>query len=396
MMDFYEGQDTLLHQLNRLTDTETVSLAAAAGRILATTIEAQYPAPLFDNSAMDGYAVCDLSCPSWQVIGVMAAGDHQSCTLQPGQAMRIFTGAAVPLHTDAVIMQEKVTVHDNILTTASPLNQGENIRQRGEELQQGQTILSRGMLLSPQAISLLASQGITEIPCYKPLRVTVFTSGDELVSANDTLTQNRIFDSNKPMLLAMLQKYHFIEVIDGGVLPDSLSIITERLQQAAATSHAMVISGGASVGDRDLIKPALEQLGQITHWKLAIKPGKPFGWGKIEQTQVMLLPGNPVASFVTFTLLGIPALQVMAGRHILQALPECSQARADFNILPNKQKRREFLRGSIHFTPEGPKVTPLTQQGSHMLSSCVAAQVLIDVPAQTDIHAGQWLTIYPL
>ena len=150
------------------------------------------------------------------------------------------------------------------------------------------------------------------------------------------------------------------------------------------------------MGDRDLVRPVLEKLGSVAQWQLAIKPGKPFGWGHIGSCQTVLLPGNPVASFVTFTLLGLPALQIMAGRHVFEALPECSQARAGFDLIPNRQRRREFLRGSLFFTPDGPKVVPLKKQGSHMLSSCVSASVLIDIPPQTDIHEGQWLTIYPL
>ncbi|WLT03038.1 molybdopterin molybdotransferase MoeA [Snodgrassella alvi] len=396
MMDFYQGQEALLQQASRIVETETVPLNQAAGRILAQSIIATTDSPAFDNSAMDGYAICGLDCAEWQLTDTAAAGDTRQLTLQHGQAMRIYTGAGIPVNTDAVIMQENTCVEGLTLSCTSTPVANENIRRQGEELKQGATLLEKGALLNTQAIGLAASQGFSELQVYQKLRVSVFTTGDELVSGNSQLQQHQIYDSNRPMLLACLQTYTFIEIIDGGILPDNLDIITETLSKAATGSHSIIISGGASVGDRDLVKPALQQLGSIEHWKLAIKPGKPFGWGCIGECRVMLLPGNPVASFVTFKLLGLPALQTAAGRHILQALPECYQAKAAFSITPNRQKRREFLRGTLRFTNNGPEVIPLNKQGSHMLSSCVNAQVLIDIPAQTDIQQGQWLTVYPI
>ncbi len=396
MMDFYQGQEILLQQSTCMVDTEIVALDLAAGRILAQPLIAIADAPSFDNSAMDGYAICGLDCPQWQLMGTMAAGDSQQISLQNGQAVRIYTGAAIPEHTDAVIMQEHTSVNDNVVTSTYTPIAGDNIRRQGEELRQGAILLNKGALLNAQAIGLAASQGVSQIEVYQKLRVTVFTTGDELVNASTALHQHQIYDSNRPMLLACLREHALIETIDGGILPDNLDIITQTLAQAAKTSHSIIICGGASVGDHDLVKPALQQLGEIEHWKLAIKPGKPFGWGKIKHCRVMLLPGNPVASFVTFMLLGLPALQTAAGRHILQALPECFQARAAFSISPNQQKRREFVRASIHFSNNGPEVKPLSKQGSHMLSGCVEAQVLIDIPPQTNIEHGQWLTIYPL
>lgn len=395
-MDFYQGQETLLQQANYMVDSEIVPLDQAVGRILAQPFIATADSPAFDNSAMDGYAICGLDCSKWQLSGTAAAGDSQQLTLRYGQAVRIYTGAAIPANTEAVIIQENISVNGNILSSTRIPVIGDNIRLRGEELPKGATLLQKGFLLNAQAIGLAASQGAIELPVYQKLRVTVFTTGDELVSSKTQLQQHQIYDSNRPMLLTSLQEHAFIEIFDGGILPDKVNIITDTLAKAATNSHSIIISGGASVGDRDLVKAALQQLGTIEHWKLAIKPGKPFGWGTIQQCRVMLLPGNPVASFVTFKLLGLPALQTAAGRHILKALPECYQAKAAFSIAPNQQKRRQFLRGTLRFTNNGPEVSPLAKQGSHMLSGCVDAQVLIDVPAQTDIQPGQWLTVYPL
>lgn len=399
MMDFYESLDTLLQQSAHRPKSENIDSARACGRILAADIQARYDAPLFDNSAMDGYAVCGLDVQQWTLAGLAAAGDSQTHQLHSGQAMRIFTGAGLPENTDAVIPQENAEGDGHFLRTTANIKPEQHIRRCGEEFHRGDILLHGGTLLTPQAIGLAASQGLAELPCFAPITVTVLTTGDELVAATPAaqeLGNNQIFDSNRPMLLTMLGEQRFVNVQNGGILPDDLDATIATLQKAAAHSDAVVISGGASVGERDYVKPALSRLGEIEHWKLAIKPGKPFGWGHIRACKVMLLPGNPVASFVTFRLLGLAALKSLAGMHTLQALPECHQARAGFSLVPNQQQRREFLRGTMHFTAEGPVVKPLAQQGSHMLSGCVQASVLIDVPAQTDIHEGQWLTIYPI
>lgn len=396
MMDFYQGQQNLLQQAGRIVESETIPIDQASGRILAQTLSASLDAPAFNNSAMDGYAICGLKSKEWQLIGNVAAGDPQQIKLQSGQAVRIYTGARIPENTDAVIMQENISIiADSIKSTQMP-KAGENIRYQGEELHQGDTLLQNGAFLNAQAIGLAAAQGARQLQVYQKLRVIIFTTGDELVSDNSDRKQNQIYDSNRPMLFAELKQHAFIEPIDGGILPDDLDIITTTLAQAASTNHSIIISGGASVGDRDFVKPAIAQLGRIEQWKLAIKPGKPFGWGRIKHCQIMLLPGNPVASFVTFKLLGLPALHNAAGRLQTDALPQSYQAKAAFTILPNQQKRRQFLRGTLRFTDTGPEVQPLIKQGSHMLSGCVQAQVLIDIPAETNIEPGQWLTVYPI
>lgn len=398
MMDFYQAQEQLLQEAPCHLNSEATPLLQAGQRFLAQDLYATQDAPLFDNSAMDGYALCGLNETTWQIIGVAAAGGTEILRLQPGQAARIFTGAGLPENTEAVVAQEDTETTDTKLHVTTHIKAGQHIRRRGEELRKGTRILPSGSLLTPQAIGLAASQGHAQLPCFPLLKVTVFATGDELVGTQtqQNLQHNQIFDSNRPMLQAMLAQQGFIHIIDGGILPDDLAATRAALARAAATSDALVISGGASVGDRDFVKPALSELGDITHWKLAIKPGKPFGWGHIGHCQVMLLPGNPVASFVTMKLLGLPALRVWGGSHRIMAMPECHQAKADFTLQPNHQKRREFLRGLLRFGVDGPTVKPLPQQGSHMLSSCTEANVLIDVPAQTDIIPGQWLTIYPL
>ncbi|WP_037588423.1 gephyrin-like molybdotransferase Glp [Stenoxybacter acetivorans] len=393
MMDFYDGLNALLNHTAQ-ADTQTIPLAQAHGLILAEDLMVRQDEPRFDNSAMDGYAVCGLNNEQWQIIGTQAAGEHHGLSLQRGQAVRIFTGAGLPENTDAVVMQENTEAHAQTLTITTQLKAGQNIRRRGESLQSGHTLIKKNTLLNAQAIGLIASQGYAEIHCYCSLRVSVFTTGDELAAAGEALACNQIFDSNRPMLTAQLLPHRFIDIADSGVLPDDLNATTSCLKQAAKNSDVIVIAGGASVGDKDFVKPALAQLGEIEHWKLSIKPGKPFGWGHIGNCKILLLPGNPVAAFVTMQLLGLPLLRRLAGLSAdkAAAVAYCVAAAVDFH----GSARREFLRGTVKWQENKLAVSPLMQQGSHMLSGCVDADVLIEIPPHADIKTGDVVKVYPV
>jgi molybdopterin molybdotransferase len=301
MRDYDEALNELLTQSTTIAVPETQPLDVAAGRILAEDLLVRYDSPMFDNSAMDGYAVNDVTATSWQIIGQVAAGDDASkTTLQPGQAVRIFTGAGIPNNTDAVIIQENTTVSDKTLTPTEPVKAGANIRRQGEELTKGQVLVPKHTLLSPAVTGLIASQGISTVSCYRPLTVTLFSTGDELTPPDTPLANNKIYDANRPMLLTLLRRFGFLNVIDGGILPDNFDAIKSKMQSAAATSDIVLSSGGASVGDKDYVKEVLTDIGHLEHWKLAIKPGKPFAWGNIDNCKVFLLPGNPVSSYVTW------------------------------------------------------------------------------------------------
>lgn len=396
MRDYYEALDELLTRSHNVAEIVQLPFEAAIGHILAEDLTVQYDAPRFDNSAMDGYALADINAKSWTIVGQIAAGDDATqITLKSGEAVRIFTGAGVPEGTDAVAIQEDATVTDKTLTITGTLKPAENIRKRGEELSKGNTLIAAHTIISPAALGMIASQGYATVTCYRPLKVTVFATGDELTQPGVPLKPNHIYDSNRPMLLQLLSRHAFLEVVNGGVLPDNEALIKDKMQTAATQSDVVICSGGASVGDKDYVKQVLTELGELEHWKLAIKPGKPFAWGHIGQCKVYLLPGNPVASFVTLKLMTLPSMKCVAGMLPEKARPTTWKAQAGFSIVNNTMKRRDFMRGYIETKENGMWVVPVKGQGSHMLSSCMA-DVLVEVPAQTPITEGQWVNIYPL
>lgn len=398
MRDYYEALEELLANTQATTQTETLTLEEAEGHVLAETLTVNYDAPMFDNSSMDGYAVCGLDRTEWEIIGVVAAGDDITATqLEPGQAIRIFTGASIPANTDSVVPQENTTVTGRCLSVQQALKPDANIRRQGEELKKGDVLIASHSIMSPAAIGLLASQGYASVNCFKPLTLTLFSTGDELLALTEALAPSKIYDSNRPMLLGWFKHYAYLNVVNGGVLPDNYDSIKTALQQAAGHSDIIVCSGGASVGDKDYVKQVLDELGTLEHWKLAIKPGKPFAWGNInDRCKVFLLPGNPVASYATSLLMTLPAIKYLAGLSLEKARPKKWKAQADFSIPNNKQGRRDFLRGVLTMTDSGVWAAPVKGQGSHMLSGCVNADVLIEIPAHSNVEHGQWLDVYPL
>lgn len=398
MRDYYDALNDLLANSQVSEAIEDVALEEAEGRVLAKDLLVQYPAPQFDNSAMDGYAVNDMQRQTWEVIGTIAAGDDSAqFNLQAGQAVRIFTGAGIPKQCDSVIQQELVERDGDIIRIAEPFAAGKNIRYQGEELKKGDVLLDANRIITAAAIGLLASQGYATVPCFKKIKVTVFSTGDELTPLGQALEVNQIYDSNRPMLLSFLSRFNFLEVTSGGAIEDNLDSLTSHITQAMETEDIMVFSGGASVGEKDFLKQALEQCGEIEHWKLAIKPGKPFAWGKVgEHSKVFLLPGNPVASFATVLLLALPAIKHIAGVSIEKAKPFYFKAQADFEIAKNQSIRRDFRRGTLRNDENGVWVELLTTQDSHMLSGICYGDVLVEVPPQQVIQRGDRVNVYPL
>ena len=398
MRDYYDALKDLLANAQVSDKIEEVALEDAEGRILAKELLVQYDAPQFDNSAMDGYAVKDMSRQEWEVIGTISAGDQSAqFDLKDGQAVRIFTGAGMPKNCDSVIQQELVERDDNTIRIAEPFPAAKNIRYQGEELKKGKVLLDANRVISPAAIGLLASQGYATVPCFKKIRVTVFSTGDELTPLGQPLEVNQIYDSNRPMLLSIFKRFKFLEVSSGGSIEDSLEALKSHITKASETEDILIFSGGASVGEKDFLKQALEQLGEIEHWLMAIKPGKPFGWGKVGiNTKVFLLPGNPVASFATSLLLAIPAIKRIAGISLDKATPFNFKAQAAFEIPNNKSIRRDFRRGVLKNDEQGVWVELLTTQDSHMLSGITYGDVLVEVPIKQNIARGDLLNVYPL
>lgn len=374
-------------------EMDVVTLPDAYGRQLAKDIDAQYDTPQFDNSAMDGYALCDPSgtCTEFVIKEKIMAGDAVAFSLKEGEAARIFTGAQTPGNTTTVVMQELTRVEGNRLYLEEACPSSLNIRFKAEEIQKGDVLFQTGHILDPAAIALLASQGIWEVPVYKDLRVTVFSTGNELREPWETIAESEIFDANRYQLLAWVSG--LTKAKDGGILKDCYEVVLAALAKASEENDLIILSGGASVGEADFVAQAITELGELHMWKLAIKPGKPFGWGRIGRCHIIMLPGNPVSAYATFYLLGYPAIKALMG-----LTPQLPQQMAVINFGSSVvQSRREFLRGSYYQDEQGNYfVNNVTMQGSAMLSGLSRANCLIEMKENQTTEKGSRVRIYPL
>ena len=301
MLDYHEALTQLLDALPGPVGGHDLPLAQCVGRVLANSVVACQDTPLFDNSAMDGYAVADTSghLTTFTVVDRIAAGDAASSPLREGEAARIFTGAPVPAGTTAVVPQEQTQRDGTLVHMEQAPRAGSNIRRRAEEYAAGAVLLAPGTVLDAAAIALAASQGHACLSVTRPLRVMVFSSGNELRQPGEALASGQIWDANRYQLLAWLAGLS-VEVIDGGILPDEASVTRMRLQEVVEQADVVLTSGGVSVGEEDHVRAALEAIGHLEVWKLAIKPGKPFAWGTAGRAHVFMLPGNPVARTAPF------------------------------------------------------------------------------------------------
>lgn len=404
LMPLDEALSTLLQQITPLTGVESVATFDADGRVLAEDVVSALQVPAFDNSSMDGYAVrCEDLVPG-AVLSVtqrIPAG-HQGQPLQPGQVARIFTGAPVPAGADAIVMQEQVeVVEDGDTPRVRFLHQaqvGEWIRRSGEDIRQGQTALRQGQKLGPAELGLAASLGLAHLKVVARPRVALFSTGDELVMPGDVAPQDMppgaIYNSNRFFLRALLHRLG-CEVSDLGIVPDRREATLAALKTAADHHDLILTSGGVSVGEEDHVKPAVQALGALALWQIAMKPGKPFAYGHVRResqsgsAHFVGLPGNPVSSFMTFLLLVRPLILKLQG--VADATPESLQLPAHFD-LPKVDKRREFLRvrrnalGGLDLFPN---------QSSGVLTSVVWGDGVIDNPAGQTIAHGDVVHFWP-
>lgn len=396
---------------------ESVSTFDADGRVLAQDLVAGLTVPPADNSAMDGYAVRAADCAApgatLRVTQRIAAGSSVGTVLQPGEAARIFTGASVPPGADAIVMQEDTQALDATAESGVPQvrvqlppSPGQWIRRAGEDVSAGRIVLARGIRLTPQALGLAASIGADRLQVARRPRVALLSTGDELVMPGDVppeaMKPGAIYNSNRFFLRALLQRMG-CEVQDLGIVPDRLDATLEVLRAAAARNDLILSTGGVSVGEEDHIKPAVQTLGELQLWSVAIKPGKPFAFGAIPRgagehgqgagpavCHVCGLPGNPVSSFVTFLMLVRPFLLAMQGGRALQ--PPCLAMRADFDW-PRADRRREFLRVRLN---EAGGLALFGNQSSGVLTSTVWADGLVDLPAGQTVRRGDTVSFIPL
>ncbi|MCU7842577.1 MAG: molybdopterin molybdotransferase MoeA [Candidatus Thiodiazotropha sp. (ex Monitilora ramsayi)] len=392
---FDEALNFLLAQANPITETETLPLERALGRVLAEPVHSHVDVPPWDNSAMDGYAVNTRDLEKMESLRVAqripagAAGSE----LQTGTAARIFTGAPVPPGADAVVMQEVCTVEGDQVSVNDGVNAGANIRRAGEDILQGESILATGTRLSPQHLGLAASVGVSELTVYRPLKVAVFSSGDELVMPGGELGPGQIYNSNQFTLGGLLQRMG-CEVIQLGMVEDTLDATCEALSRGAESADLILASGGVSVGEEDHVKPAVERLGSLDLWKVAIRPGKPIAFGQVDGTPFFGAPGNPVSLFTTFTVFARPFILRMQGVEG-DVLPMSFKAIAGFEKA-GTDKRREYARARIEHDEQGRAVVKLfANRSSGVLSSVAWANGLAVLPAMTAVSQGDTVEFIP-
>ena len=353
-----------------------VPLAQAREQFAARDIFARLALPVFDNSAMDGYAVVAGSCrpgQSQRVIGEQPAGIDRKLRIAAGEAIRIFTGAPMPEGADAVVMQEDVRCAGSEIFINAEVEPGEFIRRRGSDLSEGQKIIEAGERIRPQTLGLLAAQGLSEIDVGGELRAAIITTGDELVRPGGSLGAGQIYESNSTLVRALFDNCGVCIAAVEHCADDALSI--EAALRRGLEHDVLVIVGGVSVGARDLVKPALTSVGAQTDlWRVAVKPGKPFLFGRAGQCAIFGLPGNPVSAFVTFLLFVRPAvLRMMGARDDELSLPKYEAQLAE--EVQNKSDRPHYVRGRVAHG----KFMPVGRQESHALHGLSRANALLRV-----------------
>lgn len=379
--------------------TAMCALRSALDRVLAETITAPLNVPAHTNSAVDGYAldggVLETAAGlKLEVVGRALAGRPYTGPVEPGQCVQVMTGAVMPAGTDTALMQEHVERLGNNITVGGGYRRGQNVRQAGEDIAAGSAVLTPGIRLQPAHIGMLASLGIGEVRTHRPLRVAFLSTGDELRPLGQPLAPGEIYDSNRYILYSLLQRLG-VDVLDLGVIPDRPEALRGGFATAAREADAILTTGGVSVGEADYVRRILDDLGQITFWKLAIKPGRPFAFGRIGEAAFFGLPGNPVAAMVTFYRLVLPALRCQAGEP-QPPDPIYVQAVSQDRIR-KKPGRMEYVRGILSTTtPERPHVRLAGPQGSGILRSMGTGNCFVVLPAERgSVEPGETVTVQP-
>jgi molybdopterin molybdotransferase len=398
LMTTAEALALLEERTELVVEQARTTLPNAVGRILAEDIVAASNVPPHDNSAVDGYAVFfnDLDGSRethLPVTGRVTAGHPLGREAQAGEAIRIFTGAVMPQGPDTVMMQEDCREEDGEVIISPGIKQGANMRRAGEDVGRGDTVLRRGQRLRPQDLGLAASIGRTRLQVYAPLHVAVFSTGDELRKPGAKLPAGCIYDANRYTLIAALKQLG-CRVTDMGIIADQPQAVRQALAEAAGSHQLLITSGGVSVGDEDHVCDAVESLGKLHFWRLAIRPGRPVALGQVGTTPFIGLPGNPVAVMVTFLLIARPLILQLSGA--TDIAPTHYKVRAGFDY-KKKKDRREFLRARLQIEPDG---TPIAQKfprdGAGILSSLVESDGLVELPEEmTLLAAGSLVDFMP-
>jgi molybdopterin molybdotransferase len=392
MMTVDEAVGIIAARVTAVHEVESVSLNQADGRILARDILAPLPLPPFTNSAVDGYAVRGRDLPqgkeqAFQIAGRIQAGASPGETVQPGHAMRIFTGAPMPAGADTVFMQEDVRIDDaGRVVLPAGLKPGANVRPAGEDIALGQAALKAGSRLRPQDVALAAAFGLTHVDVTRRLRVAVFSTGNELVTPGSPRAASQLFDSNRFMLTAMLARLG-CDVSDLGIIRDDRAALTYGLKKVAGAHDLILTTGGVSTGEEDHVKASVESAGSLVLWRMAIKPGRPVAMGIIGGTPLIGLPGNPVASFVTFVHVVRPTVLALMGATQQPLLP--MPVRSAF-AYKKKIGRREYVRVVLHKGDGGVlEASKFPREGAGLLSSLVDTDGLVELGEEiTQVEPG--------
>lgn len=382
LIPFEQALENMLAAIKPITDVENITLTQALGRVLSNDITSPINVPGHNNSAMDGYAFAHESLQNQQsltLVGRSMAGQPFEGECKKGQCIRIMTGAKIPADCDTVEMQENCQVDGENIHFLAPRHLGDNVRLAGEDISRDQVVFKTGRRLSAIDIGVLASLGINELSVYRKLNVALIATGDELKALGQPLESGDIFESNSYALSAMLKNLN-VNVINFGVIADDEKAIREAFLQADAQADAVISSGGVSVGDADYTKLVLEQIGEIAFWKIAMKPGKPFAFGKLPNSIFFGLPGNPVSAMVTADLLAMPALMKLQNYQTPPAITLRAKTVTDLRKAPG---RMDFQRGVLSYNGQGElMVTSTGNQGSGILTSIAAANCYIVLPAE--------------
>jgi len=384
LLPIVEMERLIAERVTPVAETEEVALGAALGRVVAADVVAAHDLPPFDNSAVDGFAVrhADLAADAdtrLVIVDRALAGHQASHALRSGQAIRIFTGAPMPPGADTVFMQEDCRVEDDVVVVPQGLERGANSRSAGEDIPAGAVMLPAGRRLTPADLALAAAEGVTALCVRRKLKVAVFSTGDEVVEPGANRPAAAIYDANRHFLRALLEKFG-AAVTDLGILPDAQSALQGAIAAAAADHDLVITSGGVSTGEADHVRAAVEAIGRLVFWRVAIKPGRPVAMGVVPGKQGNAafagLPGNPAAVYVTFVCVVWPLLLRLAGARPrnLMALP----VRAAFPYR-KRRGRREYVRVSLRASAEGIEAIKFPRDGAGVITSLTETDGLVEL-----------------
>jgi molybdopterin molybdotransferase len=369
LLSIEDAKSRITEAVRCVTETETIRLEQSLERVLAEDVYSPINVPGFDNASMDGYAfrVQDLiDLGALRVVGKSFAGNAYPKPLASGECVRIMTGAAVPEGADAVMMQENAVLKDGNVSFTQIPDIGNDIRLAGENIKQNSLVGHKGKRITAADIGLLSSLGCENVKVYRKIKVAIFSTGDELLRTGEDYQQHKIYDGNRPSIIALLQKMN-CDVIDFGIVGDDKDELRKTVLQADTQADCVITSGGASVGEADFIKDILAELGEVDFWKIAIKPGKPLAFGRLPNSLFFGLPGNPVSAFVTFNQIAAHALKQLAGERYKP--PHVPPAKST-GVLMKQPGRVDYQRGRCYLNDDGQLLVESTgPQGSGVFSS---------------------------